>query len=223
MSALVVALETSSRSPTVAVRAGDAMLEARLESARAHASDLVPALDRMLKELGATAAAITAVLVGTGPGSYTGLRVGIATALGVARGTRAQLRGVPSGETLCFGALAPGEEAAVLLDARSGEVYFAHYRRSANEVEILRAPCVIRPDDVPAALPRSGPLFVDAPSPEAIGIPAAARERVRVDVHPRAASLLALGSARLARLGPQAPEAVQPLYLRPFAVRAARR
>ncbi len=223
MNAFAVALETSSRSPTVAVRAGERVLEVRLESGRAHASDLVPALDRMLRELDGSPAAITSVLVGTGPGSYTGLRVGIATALGVARGTGAKLRGVPSGETLCHGELAPGEEAAVLLDARSGEVYFAHYRRTADEVEVVRAPCVLRPEEVAAALPRAGPLFVDAPSPAAIGIPESVRERLRVDVHPRAASLLALGDARLARLGPQTPAEVQPLYLRPFAVRAARR
>jgi tRNA threonylcarbamoyladenosine biosynthesis protein TsaB len=223
VSALVVALETSSRSPTVAVRAGDAMLEARLESARAHASDLVPALDRMLKELGATAAEITAVLVGTGPGSYTGLRVGIATALGIARGCCAALRGVPSGETLCYGELEPGEEAVVLLDARAGEIYFAHYRRREDEVEVLRPPCVLRPDEVATALPETVSIFGDETAARAAGLVSSARARIRAPALPRAQALLALGSLRLERLGAHAPSEVVPLYLRPFAVRQGRR
>lgn len=223
MNSLVVALETSSRASSVAVRFGAREIEVELESERAHASDLLPALDRMVRELGASASGITAVLVGTGPGSYTGLRVGIATALGIARGCGAVLRGVPSGETLCFGELAPGEEATVLLDARAGEVYFAHYRRTADEIETLRAPCVLRPDEVAPALPPTGPIFGDEHAAEVAGLGGSWEQRIRARVVPRARSLLALGSMRLQRLGGQAPSEVAPLYLRPFAVRQKRR
>jgi phosphoglucosamine mutase len=74
VSGLAVALETSTRAPSLAVRLGEVTLEAELASARAHASDLLPTLERLLGELGASPRDIAAVVVGTGPGSYTGLR-----------------------------------------------------------------------------------------------------------------------------------------------------
>ena len=223
MSGIAVALETSARAASVAVRLRGRTLATALEAGRAHASDLLPAIDRMVRELGGTPGEIAIVLVGTGPGSYTGLRVGIATALGLARGCRAELRGVPSGETLCFGELSPGEEASVLLDARAGELYFAHYRRTADEVDVLRAPCVLLPGEVAGTLPTGGPIFADAQAVEAAGLSPEVRERVRLDVAPRAAALLDLGAGRIERSGGQDPREVQPLYLRAFAVRARKR
>jgi len=223
VSRAVVALETSARAASVAVRAGSRAAQVDLAPGRAHASDLLPALDGILRELGVDARNIAAVLVGTGPGSYTGLRVGIATALGIARGCGAALRGVPSGETLCFGELEPGEEAAVLLDARAGEVYFAHYRRTEDEVDVLREPCVLRPSEVAPLLPRSGPIFAEAEVAGAAGIGAADRDRLHPGTVPQARSLLALGMARLEHHGPQSAAEVRPLYLRPFAVRSRRR
>ncbi|MFN0245162.1 MAG: tRNA (adenosine(37)-N6)-threonylcarbamoyltransferase complex dimerization subunit type 1 TsaB [Planctomycetota bacterium] len=223
MRRIAVALETSARAASVAVRSGERSLELALELGRAHASDLLPAVDRMVRDLDGSPREIALVLVGTGPGSYTGLRVGIATALGLVRGCGAVIRGVPSGETLCFGELEPGEQASVLLDARAGEVYFAHYRRLAGDVEVLSEPCVLRPEEVPGILPRAGPIFADSGAVTALGLSEEARERVRLDVAPRASALLALGIARVERSGGQDPREVKPLYLRAFAVKARKR
>jgi tRNA threonylcarbamoyladenosine biosynthesis protein TsaB len=219
----IVALETSGRAPSVAVRRGALEASRDLERDRAHASDLLPALDALLREVGGSPAEIGAVLVGTGPGSYTGLRVGLATALGIVRGTGAQLRGVPSGETLCYAELRPGEEATVLLDARAGEVYFARYRRTADEIEVVRAPCVLPVTDVRGAVEDRGPIFGDREAIEAAGALDALGPRFRSGVRAHARALLALGTQRLQRVGAQAPSDVAPLYLRPFAVRARRR
>ena len=223
MNRTVVALETSGRAPSVAVRCGALEASRDLEESRAHASDLLPTLDALLREVGGEPSGIGAVLVGTGPGSYTGLRVGIATALGIARGTGAGLRGVPSGETLCFAELRPGEEGTVLLDARAGEVYLARYRRTADEVEVVRAPCVLPVGEVLGALEESGPIFGDREGIEVAGAPASLGSRFRAGPRPDARALLALGTKRLERLGAQAPSDVAPLYLRPFAVRTRRR
>jgi tRNA threonylcarbamoyladenosine biosynthesis protein TsaB len=223
VSAITVALETSARSASVAVRSDERTLELALEPGRAHATDLLPSIDRMVRELGGEPREIALVLVGTGPGSYTGLRVGIATALGLVRGCGARIRGVPSGETLCFGELQPGEPGSVLLDARAGEVYFAHYRRAEDEVEVLRAPTVLRPEEVRASLPGQGPIFAEASAVEAARLPDELRGRLRLDAAPRAGALLALGTARVERAGAQDPREVQPLYLRPFAVRSRKR
>jgi tRNA threonylcarbamoyl adenosine modification protein YeaZ len=220
---LTVALETSARPASVAAWDGERRLCASLAPDRPHASDLLSTLDRLLTSLKARPADIRAVIVGTGPGSYTGLRVGIATALGLARGSGASLRGVPSGETVAYAELAPGSEGVMLLDARQGEIYFAHYRRMAAEVETLRAPCVLPALDVASILPADVPIFGDAAAAETGRLSAEQRARMHSPAIPRADALLELGAARLERSGPDAPLSIEPLYLRPFAARQRRR
>jgi tRNA threonylcarbamoyladenosine biosynthesis protein TsaB len=193
-----------------------------LAGERPHASDLLPALDELLAAAGLAPGALEALIVGTGPGSYTGLRVGCATALGLARGTGALLRGVPSVEALVFDGVPAGAEAGVLIDARAGEVYFAHYRRTPSDVEAVAPPCVVRRGELERSLPARLPLFADAAA-----LAAAALEGRALDVLgpplPRADALLRLGTLRLAQHGPHAPHEVEPLYLRAFAAAQRRR
>jgi tRNA threonylcarbamoyladenosine biosynthesis protein TsaB len=222
-SELVVALETSGRPASVAARVGERAAFAPLAPDRPHASDLLATLDGLLRELGAAPADIRAVIVGTGPGSYTGLRVGIATALGLARGVGADLVGVPSGETTAYAELAPGGEAIVLIDARQNELYFAHYRRVQDEVEIVRAPCVVTAAEIAAIAPDAIPIFGDEAAADAARLTAEQRARLRPGALPRADALLVLGAARRERSGPQAPSSIEPLYLRPFAARQRKR
>jgi len=218
-----VALETSTRRPSVAVRAAGRTLVRTLESERAHASDLVPALDALLGELGETPSSIEGVLVGTGPGSYTGLRVGIATARGLASSTGAFLRGVPSGETIVFERLEPGQYGVHLLDARGGELSFALYERLAQEVRVESAPRAVSPEELAELLPQQVPIFGEQGVAEAAGLSPAQRELLCGDSPAGAEALLTLGRARLDTLGGQAAHEVEPLYLRPFAAKARRR
>jgi tRNA threonylcarbamoyladenosine biosynthesis protein TsaB len=216
---LAIAIETSTRVGSVAVGLRGERRRADLGEARAHASDLMPAIDRLVRDLGATPADIAAVLVGTGPGSYTGLRVGIATALGLARAAGASARGVPSGEVLAFGALDPGQAAFHLIDARSGGFYLACFQRTAEEVLVLESPCVVGREELEARLSGSIPILSDAATIAASGLSPETAERARVDVRPDASALLALGIARLNRQGPEPLDRILPLYLRPFGVR----
>lgn len=183
----------------------------------------MPGLDRLLKSFGGSPADIEAIVVGTGPGSYTGLRVGIATALGLARGSGARMLGVPSGESLVFGELAPGETGAVVLDARQGEIYFAVYRRLDSEIEVLDTPTVLLPSAVEARIPRAARIFADASAARVVELDDATRARLTLDRAPSAEALLALGSLRLARGLEQAPASVEPLYLRPFTSGSSRK
>ena len=223
MTGVAVALETSTRSPSIAVRHGEREAGLELGNSRPHASDLLPALAGLLAELGAAPGEIGAVVVGTGPGSYTGLRVGVATALGLARGTGARLFGLPSTETLVFGALESGAEAVVVIDARAGELYFACYRRSARDVETLVAPRVLDAAGVERALPHGALVFADDDAVRAAGLERRADLRLVRSRRPRASDALALGLARLAQSGPHAAAQVEPLYLRAFAAKTRRR
>ena len=216
-----VALETSTREPSVALELGGRLREERLSGDRPHASDLMPALRDLLSAAEVAPAEVEVVVVGTGPGSYTGLRVGVATALGLARGSGAQLTAVPSVEALVWSECESGEEAGVLLDARAGELYFAHYRREADGVHAVRAPCVVSRAEAAALVPRELALFADETAPDVAGIDASAR-RVRPAI-PRARAVLELGLLKLRAEGPLGPSQVEPLYLRAFAAKPRKR
>lgn len=220
---LVLALETSARPPSLALERGDRTFTARLGTERRHASDLLPALAQLLGEVGATARDLDAIVVGTGPGSYTGLRVGVATALGLARATGADLVGVPSVAALAFERLAPAETGTVLLDARSRQLYLAVYRRTESALEEVVAPRVTTADELGRHLPGTGPILGDATVADAARLDDAAVARLSTDAVPTATGLLRLGVERLERAGPTPPEGLRPLYLRPFAAAPRRR
>ena len=238
---LAAAFETSTRTPSVALRAGDLLLETRLSGERPHASDLLPALDELLGRAGARARDVELLVVGTGPGSFTGLRVAAATAYGLARATGAGLFGIPSGEILCRQELAPGEEALVVLDIRQGHFSCAHYRRAAEEVEVLVAPHAAGWDDWTALARRadascraSGTRLrffgesalvarTDSHAEPPGRLPEEWRGRLECDRVPSAAVAIELALLRRARGIVHGPREIEPLYLRSFAAKRSTR
>jgi tRNA threonylcarbamoyladenosine biosynthesis protein TsaB len=211
---LAVAIETSTRAPSVAVSVsgarGSAIESAPLAGERPHASDLLPALAALLARRGASPAAIELVVAGLGPGSYMGLRVGIATALGLARGSGARLCGLPSTEALAWERCGAGERASVGLEARRGELYFARYERSADDVIALVPPCLVKPAELELAA--GDRVFATG------GLAAPALERCSelLDPTPSAAALLELALQRLEHGALPATTELEPLYLRAF-------
>lgn len=211
-----LALETSRREASVALGVGATILAAEV-GLEAHASDLLPCLDQLLVRAGTPRGSgrlpLAALFVGLGPGSYTGLRVGLATALGLARASGAALHGLCSFEVLAWEALAPGEEAAVAQDARAGRFYLAHYRRTRDEVEVLLAPHACTARELVERCGAAPLVLGHAGLAEAAGLDHPA---VRTDLRPSAEALLRLGRARAAagRLLPQ--ETLEPLYLMSF-------
>ncbi|MEM7309324.1 MAG: tRNA (adenosine(37)-N6)-threonylcarbamoyltransferase complex dimerization subunit type 1 TsaB [Planctomycetota bacterium] len=216
---VVAALETSTRRGSVALLANGRVHEAALEGERAHASDLLPALDGLLRAAGAAPSELDACAVGIGPGSFTGLRVAVATAFGLTRGSDAVLVGIPSFEALALDALAAGEEASVLQDARAGALYLARYARTEDGIEVLRPPCVVTADELAGELPPGQAILGDDAAFRASGLADKERARLRSGGVPTATAVLRLGQLRLASDGPTPPSELEPLYLRPFAVR----
>lgn len=217
---LQVALETSVRAASVAIAAEGSIHTKSLEAGRAHASDLLPCLNELLADRPLSPEWIA---VGLGPGSYTGLRVGIATALGLAEGSGAHLVGVPSVEALAWRLLAPGEIGAVVLDARGGEFYLACYERGGEVTNEVLAPTALRPEELSAHLPAAARVFTEPALVEHPALASVDADRILAGEIPDAASVLQLGALRYAAHGPQDPAQVRPLYLRPFGVKPRKR
>lgn len=212
---IAAALEASSYEPSVALCLDDATFEERLPPDRAHASGLLPALERLLSSHDVRSSALERLVVGTGPGSFTGLRVAVALALGLARSVDADLVGVPSLEAVAWSELEPGQTGAFVLDARAGELYFALYARSEHGVDVVERPRIARRDEL--AIPDGARVFADEGAARSLDPPAT---RTIVGARPRASAVLALGRERAVDRSGAVPE---PLYLRPFAARPRRR
>lgn len=136
-----LALDTSGPVGHVAVSRGTQVLSrCRLDRKEEHAAALVPAVDRALVEASVDVQELGGVVVGEGPGSFTGVRIAAATAKGIARARRIPLWAVSS---LAAGALADRGHGVryILFDARADRVYAACYAVGTAGIETLVAPC----------------------------------------------------------------------------------
>ncbi len=142
---IAIGLDTATAATAVAVRSPDGAIAERRDDPApgahpGHATRLLPMLDELLRERAIRWEQIDRVAVGLGPGTFTGLRVGVATARGLAQSLGAELVGVSSLAALAAPALT--EHAAVLatIDARRGEVFVAAYRRDGGGAPAEVAP-----------------------------------------------------------------------------------
>ncbi len=123
----ILAIETSTQLGSVALSSGGEVCERILPADKPGSETLLPAIDSLLRERGIEKRSLEAVAAGTGPGSFTGLRVGLATAKGIASVLGVPTVPVPSLDALVLPCLDTGCSAVAVADARKGEVYAACY------------------------------------------------------------------------------------------------
>ncbi|MCX4883014.1 MULTISPECIES: tRNA (adenosine(37)-N6)-threonylcarbamoyltransferase complex dimerization subunit type 1 TsaB [unclassified Streptomyces] len=201
---LLLALDTATPAVTVALHDGtDVIASSSQVDARRHGELLLPAVDRVLAEAGLGLDAVTGIVVGIGPGPYTGLRVGLMTAdtFGLALGV--PVHGVCTLDGLAYASDIRKGPFVVATDARRKEVYWARYADARTRTT---EPAVDRPADIAdqvAGLPAvgAGALLYPDTFPN-----------VHEPEHVSAAALAALAAERLGK-GEQLP-APRPLYLR---------
>ena len=129
-----------------------------------HATRLLPMAEELLDGAGLAWSEVDRIVAGVGPGTFTGLRVGLATARGLAQSIPAQLVGVSSLQTLAAGAYmgAPEEHTQAaevvlaVIDARRGEAFVAAYARGAEVPLELCAPCALPPERLGDAIAAAG-------------------------------------------------------------------
>ena len=131
---IVLALETSTPQGIIALGLSDGqILCSGPEISRQHACTLVPAIQKLLDTAGLKLDQVEAIAVGLGPGSFTGLRVGLTVAKTLSYATGARLIGLPSLEVIACNLRNPLKKPVVVADAQRGEWYVARYQQAGPE------------------------------------------------------------------------------------------
>jgi len=133
----VLALDTATEAAAIALRAGDRLYARVAREGLRHAQTLVPQIEQLLAQAAIAGAALDLVVVGIGPGSFTGLRIAIATARGLARGASCALVGVPTLDVLARPLRAWPGLVVPVIDAKKDRVYAASYRGGDRVSEFL--------------------------------------------------------------------------------------
>ena len=211
-------LETSHRSGWVALAHGEKLLSTRrLCEARRHTRDLTPMLAELLAEQNWQARDLHGVIVSRGPGSYTGLRVGIMSAKTLAYATGCVLLAVDTFAAIALQACRFGPIIDVIADAQQGKIYV---QRFGGEDE-GRQECLPHDELRIAAFEDwknrlSADVMVSGPGLEIFAARLPPEQLVAADDWlPRPESLLRLGLERFRGGQRDNPFAVEPLYLRP--------
>jgi len=165
VSQILLALDTATERTTVGVaRLGqdelDVLGTAVVDAPRAAMSRLLPMTETLLATEHLTIADVDGVIVGRGPGSFTGVRIGVATAKGLAHGLSCPLWGVSTLDAVAWTFAYNEVTVAVVGDAMRGEVYPALYRCGGGKAERLTPDRVAKPADVAAAWAELGQPLV---------------------------------------------------------------
>jgi tRNA threonylcarbamoyl adenosine modification protein YeaZ len=209
---LLLAIDTATSAITVALHDGDGVLaESSRQDARRHGEYLAPGILKVLALAGRSADEVSAVVVGTGPGPFTGLRIGLVTARTFAFACGISVCGVCSLDVMAYqawleDAAALGPSCVVATDARRKEVYWARYEILAGgavrrgEPKVAKAGAIAEQVRGLPVIGRGGLLYADSFGPR-LG---------PLDVS--AGALAGLAARRLAA-GEELSEAA-PMYLR---------
>jgi tRNA threonylcarbamoyladenosine biosynthesis protein TsaB len=204
---VVLAFDTATAETVVAVEGRELRHTPEPGERPGHVSQLLPLAERLLEEAGLGFADVDRIAVGTGPGTFTGLRIGVATARALAQASGAELVGVPTLDVLARPA--GGGRVLAVLDARRGEAFVATYEGG----ERLAGPAAVTPA-ILGGMGRAGTLavgdgavrFREVLEPSGVEVPADGSPLHQVS---------ALALAELARDAPAAGrDGVVPEYVR---------
>jgi tRNA threonylcarbamoyladenosine biosynthesis protein TsaB len=213
----ILAIETATPWQSVAILDGETVL-ARCDQAavESHARLLLPTIDRLFAETGLSPARLDGLVVSIGPGSFTGLRVGLSTVLGFRTITQVPLAAVPTLEGMAWNLRGTTTPLCPVLNSRRGELYWGFFQwTSYDRLERLVPEQVGTPDMLGKQL--SGPVVVygEGWEKEEAAIRAAmgnAATEITDPMRPSAVSVGLAGLVRLAR-GEGVGLGVSPLYI----------
>ena len=211
----LLAIETATEACSIAVLVDGAVIERFEIAPRRHTELALPWAEALLAEAGIAKSQLDAIAVGRGPGAFTGVRLAIALAQGIALALDRPL--LPVSTLAALAMRATGERILAAIDARMGEIYIASFRRDGDGLIATSDEVVIPPNDF--ALPEgSGWHAVGTGFAAADGALAARLQgrlaTVDAAALPHAADVARLGALAFARGEAIAPERIEPAYLR---------
>ena len=145
----ILAIDSSSVAGSVALlEDGEIKYENISHDKRTHSETLLPMIDKLKSETGLDLNTIDAIAVTGGPGSYTGLRIGGATAKGLGLALDKPIINVPTMEALAYNVCKSDMLVCPMMDARRERVFTALYKFSDDQVEVVKDQCVLTIDEL---------------------------------------------------------------------------
>ncbi len=212
---LILALDTATETGSLALVEGERLLvEYSLESAGTYLSRLLPRLAQLFAAAGRDPEDLGAVGVSVGPGNFTGLRIGLATAKTLAWSLGCPLVPVPTLEVLAAQVPFQPHPIGVVMDAKRGEVFWGLYRCPADRPQVLAEP--IRLPLAELARRLTPPLLLTGFLVSSLTLPQEGVSLAQPErCFPRAATVARLARQRLEAGLTAPPEQLVPTYLRP--------
>ena len=212
----LLAIETSTESCSVAVVRGDLVIARSEFAPRRHAELLLPMCDDVLAEAGLARKSLDALAVGRGPGAFTGVRLAVSAAQGIALALGIPV--VPVSSLAALALQAPDDDADVLaaIDARMGEIYVGWFRREGDDVvatgdEIVCSASALPPHERAYHVVGSGWATYGETIADALGTPPRSAEGER---YPQAVDIARIAVPIAKSGGGIAADEVLPVYLR---------
>ncbi len=219
---LLLALDTATRVCSVALGDGRTILaEYFLNNKRTHSQDLLPLIVSLLEGSGIHKNQLAGLAVNIGPGSFTGIRIGLATAKGLCQGLGIPAVGVTGLEALAGAALFCPALICPVLDARRNQLYTALYQGGGDELQVLQPAAALTLQELLAELDRYNEDIVflgeglAAFSPELSAALGKRYREVPVSLQQNHAALILQRGLKIWKeKGGLSPAALKPFYLR---------
>ncbi|HEY8463389.1 MAG TPA: tRNA (adenosine(37)-N6)-threonylcarbamoyltransferase complex dimerization subunit type 1 TsaB [Bacillota bacterium] len=158
---LILGIDTATPWGSVALaEEGEIIFEVSLKAAKGSGEYLISLLERLFQKTGRRLDELNLIAAGVGPGSYTGIRVGLATVTGLTEGLQIPAFGINTLRIIAENAHFSAKLVAAALEARHGEVYGALYRFNGNSAEELLPPRAIKAEQFATTLADWGPLVL---------------------------------------------------------------
>ncbi|HEH9417184.1 TPA: tRNA (adenosine(37)-N6)-threonylcarbamoyltransferase complex dimerization subunit type 1 TsaB [Aeromonas sobria] len=135
----ILAVDTATEACSAALLVGDTLFSRWEEAPRDHTRKILPMVQAVLEDAGITLSDLDAIAFGRGPGSFTGVRIGISVAQGLAFGVGVPLIGISTLAAMAQGAyrLDGAEQVLTAIDARMNEVYFGRYELIDGRMQLV--------------------------------------------------------------------------------------
>ena len=217
----ILAIDTATQVSSVAVlKEGRLLAELTMQGKLTHSETLLPHIEQVLKMAAVAKEELTGLAVSNGPGSFTGLRIGLAAAKAMSYVLGIPLVGVSTLQALAYQLPAPGVRVMCLLDAQKGNAYVESYRWENNSLQVVDSVQVAKITDIVAACANMNEqviLLGDAVQKKVAGkleLPANVSVAPPHIVMPRAACVAMLGQAKLMAGETDNVMDLEPVYIR---------